>query len=117
LLPLLPTAAFDRVFILFPDPWPKRRHAARRLIDQEVLDALARIMADNADLRLASDDRSYIRGTLRHLLGHPAFFWTARRAADWRRPPGWPETRYEAKAIAAGRDPVYLVFGRRVRST
>lgn len=113
LIDALPDAAVGRCFILFPDPWPKTRHHRRRFVRPETLDALARVLADDAELRLASDDAGLVDWMLFHLRRHPAFRWTARRAADWRmRPADWPATRYEAKALH-GR-PVYLAF-RRVR--
>jgi tRNA (guanine-N7-)-methyltransferase len=110
----LPQASLGRVFVLFPDPWPKTRHHKRRFIQMETLDALARVLKDGAELRFASDDAAYAAWTLERLGAHPAFAWTARRAEDWRlRPPGWPQTRYETKALH-GR-PVYLGFLRRDR--
>lgn len=116
LLPLLPAASLHRVFLLFPDPWPKGRHHKRRFIQPETLDQLARIMVDEAEFRLASDDPSYVAWMLRHLLDHPAFQWTAERAGDWReRAADWPETRYEAKAREQGRQPVFLRLRRRSR--
>lgn len=112
----LPDASIARVYVLFADPWPKARHAKRRFIRPETLDALARVMTDGADLRFASDDMGYVGWTLERLAGHPDFTWTARRPGDWRHPPaGWRETRYEAKAKAAGRPCVYLTFRRRPR--
>lgn len=117
LLGRLPAGSIERVFILFPDPWPKKRHADRRLITPEVLDALARIMADGAELRLASDEMGYVRWALGVFQSHPAFDWTARGPRDWReRPADWPATRYEEKAVAAGRRGVFLAFRRRTRS-
>jgi len=118
LIAALPPASIDRVFILFPDPWPKRRHHKRRLLSREMLDALAAITADNAELRVATDDGGYLCWILERLTGHPAFEWLARRRDDWRdRPADWPQTRYEEKARAAGRSPAFLRFRRRVRST
>jgi tRNA (guanine-N7-)-methyltransferase len=100
------------VFILFPDPWPKTRHHKRRFIQMEMLDALARVMKPGAELRLASDDANYVEWTLERLMAHPDFAWTAERAVDWKaRPPGWPQTRYEAKALHG--PPAYLLFVRR----
>jgi tRNA (guanine-N7-)-methyltransferase len=108
-----PPASFGRVFILFPDPWPKRRHHKRRIVSADTLDGLARTMAVGAELRLATDDRDYLAAMLELVCRHPAFEWTARRAADWReRPSDWPATRYEAKARAAGRAPCFLRFRR-----
>jgi len=110
-------ATFSRAFVLFPDPWPKKRHAARRFINQENLDTLSRILCEGAELRVASDEMGYIRWTLRQVRGHPDFEWTAETAHDWRvRPDGWPPTRYEAKALAAGRQCIYLRFRRRART-
>jgi len=110
----LPEASLGRVFVLFPDPWPKTRHHKRRFIQRETLDALAQVMKDGAALRFASDDAGYAAWTLERLQAHPAFTWMARRAADWReRPQDWPETRYEAKALHG--PPVYLSFQRRNR--
>lgn len=116
LLEALPAAAIDRAFILFPDPWPKARHHKRRLIGPQTLDQLARIMADEAELRLATDDRDYARWMLEALIAQPDFIWLAEGPDDWRRrPDDWPPTRYQAKAEAVGRRPVYLRFVRRPR--
>jgi tRNA (guanine-N7-)-methyltransferase len=114
LIAALPASSVDRVFILFPDPWPKARHRKRRLISAETLDELARIMPGGAELRLATDDIDYLSWMLDHVTRHPAFAWLARRPADWReRPADWPATRYEAKARAAGRAPFFLRIARR----
>jgi tRNA (guanine-N7-)-methyltransferase len=116
LLAVLPPASLGRVFILFPDPWPKRRHHKRRLVAPAALDLLAAAMRDDGELRLATDDRDYLAWMLEHTLAHPDFMWLARRAADWReRSSDWPATRYEAKARAAGRMPAFLRFMRRPR--
>jgi tRNA (guanine-N7-)-methyltransferase len=115
LIAALPDASLGRIFVLFPDPWPKARHHKRRFIAPETLAQLARVMKDGAELRLASDHDDYIEWALAHLSEHPAFV-SARTAADWRRRPAdWPETRYEAKARAQGRAPVFLAFRRRPR--
>ena len=111
LLDALPDLSLDRVFLLFPDPWPKRRHAGRRFIQPANLDLLARVMKPGAELRVASDDPVYIGWALAHLIRHPAFAWAARRPEDWRvRPPDWPGTRYESKALREGRRPIFLRF-------
>ncbi|HEY8697999.1 MAG TPA: hypothetical protein VIM02_10295 [Rhizomicrobium sp.] len=107
----LPGASLGRVFILFPDPWPKTRHHKRRFVQMEMLDELARVMKSGAELRFASDDADYVEWTLERMLVHPTFEWTATRAADWKsRPSDWPPTRYEAKALHG--PPVYLRFQR-----
>jgi len=114
LLDHLPAKSLGRVFILFPDPWPKQRHHKRRLISPGTLDRLAELMPAGAELRLATDDRDYLVWMLEHVTAHPAFAWLARRPADWRqRPDDWPPTRYEQKALTAGRTPSFLRFIRR----
>ncbi len=111
LIAALPDATIARAFLLFPDPWPKTRHHRRRFVQPESLDALARVLADGAEFRLASDDSGLIDWMLYQLRRHPAFRWTARGADDWRtRPEDWPETRYESKALH-GR-PCYLTARR-----
>jgi tRNA (guanine-N7-)-methyltransferase len=116
LLAALPPRSIGRVFILFPDPWPKRRHHKRRLVAPATLDLLAKVMSDGAELRLATDDRDYLAWMLEHAIAHPDFVWLARNPADWReRPSDWPATRYEAKARTAGRVPAFLRFMRRPR--
>ena len=112
----LPDASLGRVFILFPDPWPKARHHKRRMVSPGTLDQLARTMKTGAELRLATDDIGYLRAMLELVPMHPAFAWEARGPADWlRRPADWPATRYEAKAVAAGRIPHFLRCTRKPR--
>jgi tRNA (guanine-N7-)-methyltransferase len=113
LLPRFPAASLARVFILFPDPWPKVRHHKRRLVAAPFLDELARVMRPGAELRLATDDPDYLTWMLERLTVHPQFAWLARRAADWQvRPADSPATRYEDKARAVGRQPIFLQFVR-----
>jgi tRNA (guanine-N7-)-methyltransferase len=113
LLDWLPNAALGGIDLFYPDPWPKRRHFKRRFVCPANLDRFARVLAPGGLFRFASDIESYVDWTLRHTLAHAAFAWTAERADDWRRPfPNWPGTRYEAKALAAGRRPGYLAFRR-----
>jgi len=116
LLGALPAGSIARAFVLFPDPWPKRRHWKRRLVSAAGLARLARVLADGAELRLATDDPSYLTWMLQSILASPDFIWTARRAGDWlERPDDWPQTRFEAKAIREGRKPSYLRLKRRSR--
>ena len=111
LLRALGLAELTRVFILFPDPWPKARHAKRRLVSRAFLDRLAEVMKPGAELRIATDIDSYARTVLVAAIPHPRFRWKASTAADWRTPwPDWPGTRYEAKAIREGRRPMFLTF-------
>jgi tRNA (guanine-N7-)-methyltransferase len=113
LLRALPPASLAKVFVLFPDPWPKARHAKRRLVSKTFLDALARVMPTGAELRIATDIPAYARTVLEAAIPHPAFRWTATSPADWRTPwPDWPGTRYEAKAHREGRRPMFLTFHR-----
>ncbi len=112
----LPDAGIGRAFVLFSDPWPKKRHHRRRFISPENLDALARLLKDGAELRFASDHMEYVRWTLEHVTAHPWFSWPARTKRDWlQRPEDWFETRYEAKALSRGARCVYLRFVRRPR--
>lgn len=114
LLPALPDGALGRVFVLFPDPWPKTRHAYRRFISPDTLDVLARVLEDGGELRVASDDPVYVAWAARHLDAHPAFeklLATADRAAV---PADWPATRYEQKCIT-GRAPMFFLYRRRPR--
>jgi tRNA (guanine-N7-)-methyltransferase len=116
LLTVLPEASITRMFLLFPDPWPKARHAKRRFVGPTNLANLARLLADGGELCIATDDAAYARWTLQHLVGQTEFLWPVRSARDWRNPPGdWIETRYQRKATAAGRHPIFLRFERQPR--
>ena len=113
LMAALPERSLSRVFILFPDPWPKARHHKRRFVQRATLDLLARLMKPGAELRLATDDPSYLPWMVEHACVHPAFEWLADRPSDWRnRPADWPPTRYEQKMLA-GHKPVFLRLRRR----
>ena len=114
LLSALPAGCLGKVFALFPDPWPKRRHHKRRLVNRPFLDALARVMCNEGEFRLSTDHNEYARWLLSLILRHQSFSWTARRPANWRtRPADAVSTRYERKALAAGRTCIYLEFRRR----
>jgi len=118
LLDALPDACLSRVYILFADPWPKKRHHRRRFIGPENLQSLSRVMKNNAELRFASDHMGYVSWTLQHVTAHPSFEWTARSFRDWRVPPeDWQQTRYEQKALSRGEHPAYLLFRRLPRSS
>jgi tRNA (guanine-N7-)-methyltransferase len=113
LIAWLPDACLTDIFLLYPDPWPKRRHWKRRLITDATLAAMARVLRAGAHLRFASDSADYVHWTLLRGLRCPLLEWTATSADDWRSP--WPHfsgTRYEDKARREGRAPVYLVFRR-----
>lgn len=109
----LPAASLDRVFILFPDPWPKKRHQKRRLFSPALLELLARVMKPGAELRLATDIGDYARTALLAVAQTPEFLWTVDSSAGWRvRPADWPATRYEAKARREGRRSYFFRFVR-----
>lgn len=114
LMEALADASLSRIFVLHPDPWPKKRHHKRRMISPWFFAEAARLLKPGGELRVASDIDDYVRWTLMHAQNAPAFEWTAERAEDWRaRPDDWPQTRYEAKSLKEGRKPAYLVFRRR----
>jgi tRNA (guanine-N7-)-methyltransferase len=115
LLPALAGASLGRVFILFPDPWPKARHHDRRLINPETIREFARVLRPGGELRLASDHAGYVRWMLEHLTREPSpFLWLARQPADWRtRPDDGHATRYEEKAGEHGLACVHLRFVRK----
>ena len=116
LLDRLPDASVGRLFMLFPDPWPKKRHHKRRLIDTENLADFARILKDGAELRWASDDKDYVAWTSERVAANGAFSGPEQGSGDWpSRPADWPATRYEQKARAAGRAPVFLRYVRSPR--
>jgi tRNA (guanine-N7-)-methyltransferase len=109
----LPAASLDHVDIPYPDPWPKARHHKRRLVNQETLGELHRLLRPDGRLTVATDISDYAAWTLLQVRAHGGFEWFASRSADWRVPPDeWVPTRYEVKAVAAGRVPIYLQFRR-----
>lgn len=109
----LPGASIGRAFILFPDPWPKRKHQKRRLLNGATLDLLARVMRPGAELRFGTDIGDYARSALLAFKQEPRFKWIASGPQDWRiRPDDWPETRYEQKAKREGRVCYYFRFER-----
>jgi tRNA (guanine-N7-)-methyltransferase len=114
MLAWLPNACLSRFDLLYPDPWPKRRHWKRRFIQDVTVAAIARILRPGGEFRFASDIPDYGAWTLLRLTRSHDFNWTAERADDWRLP--WPDfsgTRYETKAKREGRVPCYLIFRRR----
>ncbi|HZA02235.1 MAG TPA: tRNA (guanine(46)-N(7))-methyltransferase TrmB [Hyphomicrobiaceae bacterium] len=107
----LPDASISRAFVLFPDPWPKKRHRKRRFVARETLGMLARVMRCGAELRIATDIGDYARTILLAVRSLTDFRWLVSGATDWRtRPADWPATRYEEKAIREGRHCTYLRF-------
>ena len=111
LLRWLPAASIGRAFILFPDPWPKKRHHKRRLVSAATLADLARVLRPGGELRIATDIGDYAAWILLAARRQPSFRWAAAGPSDWRtRGPDWPPTRYEEKALAAGRRCAYFRF-------
>jgi len=111
LLDWLPAGGLSRVDLLYPDPWPKRRHWKRRFIQDESLTRLACVLKCGGELRFATDIAGYAAYALSRVLRSPDFTWTAERADDWRQPwENFTGTRYEAKAKREGRVPNYFVF-------
>ena len=110
LLRALPDRCLDRLFLLFPDPWPKTRHAKRRFVHPDNLALLARVLKPGAEWRVASDDPTYQAWVAETMRGQTLFDLAPPAAV---RPDVWPPTRYEAKALRAGRMPLYWVFRRR----
>lgn len=105
----LPDGALGRLFLMFPDPWPKARHARRRFVHPATLPTIARVLRPGAEWRIASDDPVYQDWVEAALAGQALFDIVSREDAP---PPDWPRTRYEAKALAAGRRPRYWVLRR-----
>lgn len=112
LFDVLPEASISKVFLNYPDPWPKKRHHRRRFVTPEHLVPLHRVMKPGAELRVATDIPDYVRQTLEQVPRH-GFDWLAERPGDWQKPwEDWLSTRYEQKALREGRVPHYLTFRR-----
>lgn len=107
LLRLLPDACLERLFLMFPDPWPKTRHAKRRFVHPGLLGEVGRVLRPGAEWRVASDDPTY-QAWVDEVMGAQSLFAPAAGVSP--RPPDWPPTRYEAKALVAGREPRYWSF-------
>lgn len=109
----MPEASLDRIDLLYPDPWPKRKHWKRRFVSQVNLDRFHRVLKPGGLFCFASDIDTYVNWTLIHCRAHGGFEWTAEQASDWLTPfAGWPGTRYENKARREGRSSAYLTFRR-----
>ena len=111
----LPNGSLTFVYLLHPDPWPKARHAKRRMINDGPLDLIAAKLGTDGEFRLGTDDPTYCRWSMMIMNRRRDFEWLAERPSDFLvRPSGWPETRYEAKARREGRDVWYFRYRRRV---
>jgi tRNA (guanine-N7-)-methyltransferase len=112
LMAALPDASLDRLFILFPDPWPKARHHKRRLVDGAFIADAARVLKPGSHLRFATDWADYADWTLERLLRAPEFDWLAEAPNDWRQAPeDHIQTRYEVKKLGDCA-PIWLEFQR-----
>jgi tRNA (guanine-N7-)-methyltransferase len=113
-LDFLPNASLDRVFVLFPDPWPKTRHNKRRIINMKFIEDLHRVIKPGGRLRFASDIIHYVDWALTRIKRHGGFDWPAQERPDWRvRPDDWPSTRYLEKAIREDRSGHFFEFIRK----
>ena len=113
LFDVLPKGSIQKAFLLYPDPWPKKRHHRRRAVTPEYLAPLHAVLADGAELRVATDIEDYVRQTMEEV-PKAGFEWLGERANDWREPWGdWLSTRYEQKALREGRTPHYMTFRKR----
>jgi tRNA (guanine-N7-)-methyltransferase len=113
LMAALPDRSLTRLFVLFPDPWPKARHRKRRLVDAAFAAEVARLLKPGGELRFATDWTDYAHQALEVLSASPNLAWTAERADDWRAAPaGHVPTRYQAKSLG-DTAPVWLQFERR----
>ena len=107
----MPDNFLDKVYLLFPDPWPKKRHASRRFVNPENLKELARILKKGGILRIATDHKVYKSWTLHQMHDCPLFRWTATCGNDWKHEPkDWVQTKYQRKAIKEGRKAVFLDY-------
>lgn len=111
LLDWLPDSQIDRIDLLYPDPWPKKRHWKRRFVSQKNLSRIHKVIKSAGEFRFASDIDTYVNWTLQHTHAHGGFEWTAKKASDWHEPwEEWYSTRYEQKAIREDRPPTYMIF-------
>lgn len=111
LLERLPDASLDRLYLLHPDPWPKARHAKRRMVNNGPLDLIAAKLKPGAEFRLGTDDPTYCRWAMMVMNRRRDFLWQAETAADFlTRPTDWPQTRYEAKARRQGHEVWYFRY-------
>lgn len=109
----IPDNFLDKIFVLFPDPWPKKRHASRRFINPDNLKEIARILKKDGILRVATDHKIYKGWTLRQMAADKNFIWTAKCGNDWKHEPtDWVQTKYQRKALREGRRPVFLDYKR-----
>lgn len=113
LLRALPDKALDGAFLLYPDPWPKKKHHKRRFVNPVTLGELSRVLKPGAEFRVATDIDDYATWVLAHMVRRDDFIWRPEKAGEWRQPwADWSPTRYEQKAKREGRDSYYFSFYR-----
>lgn len=110
LMDTMPDNSLERCFVLFPDPWPKKRHIERRFISKPNLDRLARLLRPGAELRIATDVAALAQWMEEQVSEHPDFKLEYKSNTP---PSDWVQTRYEQKGIKAGRSPVYFRYLRK----
>ena len=111
----IPAGALSFAYLLHPDPWPKARHAKRRMMNAGPLDLIAAKLKPGGEFRFGTDHPVYLQHALMVMRRHRhQFEWLAQDSNDFlTRPGGWPETRYEAKARAQGHEVWYFRYRRR----
>lgn len=107
----IPDETLDKIFLLFPDPWPKKRHANRRFVNPDNIAQMARCLKKDGILRIATDHKVYKHWTLQQMRNTSHFKWTATCGNDWKHEPAdWVQTKYQRKALAEGRRPIFLDY-------
>jgi tRNA (guanine-N7-)-methyltransferase len=111
---MIPNSKISKIFLLFPDPWPKLRHHRRRFVNLENIELMAKILQPGGLLYLATDVKDYVRHSLELLMNTQYFHWLADKPSDWREPwLNWSPTRYQVKTQKLGRATNYMVFQRK----
>ena len=109
----IPDGALSFVYLLHPDPWPKARHAKRRMMNKGPIDMISAKLKPGGEFRFGTDHPIYLRWALMQMNGRTDFKWLADKPQDFlTRPGGWPETRYETKARAKGHEVWYFRYRR-----
>ncbi|RVT40263.1 tRNA (guanine(46)-N(7))-methyltransferase TrmB [Sphingobium algorifonticola] len=109
----IPDGSLSFVYLLHPDPWPKLRHAKRRMMNKGPVDMIAAKLKPGGEFRFGTDHPVYLRWALMIMKDRQDFEWLAQEPKDFMtRPGGWPETRYEAKARRKGHEVWYFRYRR-----
>lgn len=109
LLPFIDKEVFEKIFVLYPDPWPKNRNQNRRMINLDKLKIMKEILKKEGELLVVSDHTIYITWVLWCIGQQKDFIWKAEKSADFvNAPSDWETTKYEQKALSEGRIPIYI---------